>query len=288
MSAAYEAVTARIVESLERGTVPWRRPWADAKLPANAVSGRPYRGVNVFLLGVGMFRDHRWLSFRQAQRLGGHVRSGERSMLAVFWKRLGIESADPETGEVAGREIPFLRYYHVFNVEQCEGLRLPPLPSPEGDDPKLRIARAEEIVRSMPDPPRIAEGGSQAFYRPSDDLVQVPRLESFRDTDAFYATIFHELGHSTGHERRLNRPGVTAEIRFGSESYSREELVAEMASAFCCAHAGLDNSLLENAASYIGGWLKALKDDPRAVTIAAAQAQRAADRILGIAYEEAA
>lgn len=281
MSAAYEAVTARIVEALERGTVPWRKPWNESPLPVNAVSNRPYRGVNVFLLGMGMFRDYRWLTFKQAKQLGGHVREGERSMLAVFWKPIGLDRTDPETGEVRQDRVPLLRYYHVFNAEQCEGLRLPALPSPEADAPALRIERAEALVRDMPDPPTIREGGSSAWYSPGEDLIQVPSLRDFRSSDAFYATLFHELGHATGHERRLNRTGVTGTIRFGSEDYGREELVAELASAFLCGHAGLDNSLEANSAGYIAGWLGAIRADPKAVVVAAAQAQRAADFVLG-------
>lgn len=282
MSAAvYEAVTARIVEALERGAVPWRKRWNESQLPTNAVSNRPYRGVNVFLLGLGMFRDHRWLTFKQAKQLGGYVREGERSMVAILWKPVGFDRPDPETGEIGRDTVPLLRYYHVFNAEQCEGLKLPPLPSPVPRAPTLRIERAEAVVRGMPDPPEIREGGDSAWYSPGEDLIQVPRMEDFRSTDAFYATLFHELGHATGHVRRLNRPGVTGAVRFGSESYGREELVAEMASAFLCAHAGLDNSLEENAAGYIAGWLEAIKGDPRAVVTAASQAQHAADFILG-------
>jgi antirestriction protein ArdC len=287
MSASvYEAVTAHIVSSLERGNVPWRKPWQNRAQPVNAVSSRPYRGVNVFLLGLGLWQDHRWLSFKQAQQLGGHVRAGERSMMAIFWKRLKVTQVIPDIGEAKEVEIPFLRHYHVFNVEQCEGLKIPPLPSPQCDAPALRIERAEELVRSMPDPPTMREGGSSAWYLPMEDRIQVPKLQAFYSTDAFYATLFHELGHATGHEKRLNRPGVSGTVRFGSETYSREELVAELTSAFCCAHLGLDNSLLENSASYIRGWHSALKDDPKAVTIAAAQAQRAADHIRNVTFDD--
>ncbi|MGV3615287.1 MAG: ArdC family protein [Fimbriimonas sp.] len=285
MNAAYEAVTARIVEALERETVPWRKPWNGSPLPVNAVSKRPYRGVNVFLLGLGMFRDYRWLTFKQARQMGGYVREGERSMIAIFWKPIGLDRTDPETGEIRRDTVPLLRYYHVFNAEQCEGLRLPALPRPEPEAPALRIERAEALVRAMPDPPTIREGGSSAWYSPGQDLIQVPHLRDFRSSDAFYATLFHEMGHATGHERRLNRPGVTGTVRFGSENYGREELVAELASAFLCAHSGLENSLESSSADYIAGWLDAIRSDPKAVVIAAAQAQRAADFVLGVRSE---
>lgn len=274
----YAAVTARIVDALGRGLVPWRKPWAESRPPENAVSHKPYRGVNVFLLGLGLFKDHRWLTFKQAQDMGGHVRCGERSMLAVFWKLNELATEDEADRK---RSVPILRYYHVFNVEQCDGLRLPALAAPDQLAPRVRIERAEQLVRSLPDPPTIRERCSEAWYRPSEDLIQIPRLQDFSSSDAFYATLFHELGHATGHEKRLNRPGVTGTIHFGSEDYSREELVAELTSAYCCASLGLDNSLVDNSAAYIDGWLRRIGSDPKTIVMAATQAQRAADYLRG-------
>ena len=139
----------------------------------------------------------------------------------------------------------------------------------------------------MPEPPRVSEGGSVACYRPPEDLVEIPTLGNFRSSDDYYATLFHELAHATGHVSRLARKGVTERTRFGSGEYGREELVAELASAFLCAKVRLDGSLLENAASYLQGWLTVLREDPKALVIAAAQAQRAADRVLGVRYADA-
>lgn len=286
MNTTYEAVTAHLVKALEGGVVPWRKSWVDASPPSNAVSNRPYRGINLFLLGLGMFRDHRWLSFKQAQQLRGHVRSGEKSMIAVFWKRLEVKRVDEVTGDVTDAEIPFLRFYHVFNVEQCDGLQLPALPTPNRATEVLRIERAEKLLETFPSPPKLRYGDSP-WYQPDDDLIQIPPAESFHSTDAFYATLYHEYGHATGHETRLARKGVTGQIRFGSETYGQEELVAELTSAFCCSVAGLDNSLLYSSASYIQGWLKVLKGDPKMVVIAAAQAQKAADYIQGLPFEAA-
>lgn len=274
----YLAVTGHILDALATGTVPWKKPWHTTEgLPMNAVSKRPYRGVNVFLLGMTPHRDHRWLTFRQARELGGHVRQGEQSSLAIFWKRWEPGEAEDDGEKKQAKSIPILRRYNVFNVEQCEGLSVPPLEPIDRNFTHLRIEQAERLVKQMPDPPEIRECGGRAWYDPFDDAVQVPPLSSFALADAFYGTLFHELAHATGHAKRLNRPGVTGDLRFGSASYSREELVAELASAFCCASIGLDNSLLDNAAAYIAGWHKALKDNPKAITVAAAQAQRAAD-----------
>lgn len=277
----YETVTNRIVEALAQGVVPWRKPWRGKdKMPCNAISKRPYHGVNLLLLSLTSFSDHRWLTIRQANESGGRIRRGERASIAVFWKHLEVgNEEDAQDGQ--RRRIPLLRHYHVFNAEQCEGLNLPVLMDDWSEDLKVRSERAEQIISSMPNPPRIVEGGTVACYQPPEDLVRIPKIRDFDSSEAYYATMFHELAHSTGHSDRLNRPGVTGAIQFGSCDYSREELVAELASAFCCAEVGIDNSILGNAASYIHGWLEALQGDPKAVVAAASQAQHAANYILG-------
>lgn len=288
MSALYQMVTDTIIEALERGVVPWRKPWDSTNpFPVNAQTNRPYRGVNVFLLSMRPFTDHRWLTFKQAHERGGRVMPGEKSTSVVFWKRWAPGSRETEEvddGVVPRRQVPLLRYFNVFNAEQCEGLGLPELYRPDPPEDSQRNERADLMIRTMPDPPKIVENGRAAWYSPSEDIMSVPPLARFRSVDAFYATLFHELGHATGSERRLHRPGVTGEFKFGSGEYSKEELVAELTSAFCCAVLGLDNSLVQDAASYLNGWLSILKADPKAMVIAAAQAQRAADYIRGVMY----
>lgn len=281
----YEQVTSTILSSLKRGVVPWRKPWSSsATIPVNAMSNRAYRGVNVLLLGLAPYADHRWLTFKQVAEKGGNVRKGEKSTLVVLWKFPDPKPGEDPQSEEVRRRVPLLRYYSVFNAEQCEGLQLPSIHQPL-ESANQRIERADLLVRSMPDPPRITESGSAAWYRPADDLVNIPPISRFTSADAFYATLFHELGHATGHEKRLKRSGVLGEIRFGSGEYSKEELVAELTSAFCCATVSLDNHLIEDSASYINGWLEVLKSDPKAVVIAAAQAQKATDLIRGVQYQ---
>ena len=279
----YAVITDRIIKALESGTVPWRKPWRGRdSLPCNAVSKRQYHGINLLLLSLAPFTDHRWLTLRQANQLGGQVRSGERSSIAVFWKQVEVdEEADGEKK----RPIPFLRYYRVFNAEQCEGLSLPVLLDDWHVELNQRIDSAERLIGTMPNPPRILEGGSAACYLPRVDTVRVPKIQDFESPESYYATMFHELGHSTGHESRLNRRGVTERAEFGSCDYSREELIAELTSAFLCAEIGIDNSTLDQAAGYIHGWLSALAGDVKAVVVAAGQAQRAADYIQG-SHEE--
>lgn len=281
--ALYDSVTAKIIEALERGVVPWRKPWqGSSSLPCNALSKRAYSGINLLLLSLAPYRDHRWVTYRQARETGGYVLLGERSSIAVFWKPWDIEREDAVTGETKRDTIPLLRMYHLFNVEQCAGLNLPPIEETERVALHQRIQEAEAQVRSMPNPPSIREGGDSAYYRPVDDVVQVPPIAAFKTPEAYYATLFHELGHATGHETRLNRAGVTAVIQFGSSDYSREELIAELTSAFCCAALGLDNSLTEDAASYIQGWLTRLRGDSKAIIAASTHGQRAANYIRGL------
>lgn len=280
MNALYQSVTDTIIQALERGVVPWRKPWdATNPFPVNAISNRPYRGVNVFLLGLSPFTDHRWLTMKQANEKGGRIRKGEKASTAIFWKIWDTENPDQETGELRKLSVPLLRQYRVFNAEQCDGLELSPVHIAKEREHQ-RLERAELIVKGMQNPPSIQECGSSAWYNPSKDLVQIPALGEFQVSDLYYSTLFHELGHATGHESRLNRKGVMGHIRFGSGEYSQEELVAELTSAFCSATAGLNTSLIEDTASYIQGWLSVLKGDEKSLVIAAAQAQRAADRIL--------
>ena len=279
----YETVTNTIISALNKGVVPWRKPWnGTAAMPINAISNKAYRGVNILLLGMSPYADPRWLTFKQVQERGGRVKPGEKSTMVVFWKRWEPKPGDE--AEQPTRQIPVLRYYNLFNVEQTEAHGFPDLYKPNPLTEHQRIERAELLVRCMPDPPKIVEHGSSAWYRPSDDLVHIPPLPAFTSPDAFYATLFHELGHATGHEKRLNRPAVTGDIQFGSGTYGKEELVAELTSAFCCSTVSLSNELLDNASSYIQGWLSVLKADPKAVVIAAAQAQRAADFIRDISF----
>lgn len=276
----YERITARILQQLEHGTVPWRKTWigGEAVHPRNLASGHFYRGINPFLLACTPFESPHWLTFKQAKKLGGSVRKGEKSTPVIFWKWLMKENA--ETGKK--EKFPLLRHYNVFNIAQCElpSNKVPATAAvPEFDfEP---IAACERVVEGMPDPPAILHEGGTAAYRPSDDSVRVPNPERFERPEEFYATLFHELTHSTGHESRLNRPGVTSLISFGSRSYSKEELIAEMGASFLCGHCGIENAVIENSAAYISGWLRKLRDDKRLVVHAAAAAQKSADFILG-------
>jgi antirestriction protein ArdC len=262
MSNVYEIMTDRIVAKLGAGVVPWRQPWGAIgfRAPMN-VRGNHYRGLNVFLLACQGYASRCWLTFNQAKELGGHVRAGERSTPVVFWKWIETEKQNPETGEVSKASVPLLRYYNVFNVEQVEKL---PERFYRTDADLIRefsaIESCERIVAGYPAAPKIQHGGPRAYYAPSIDTVTLPLPTAFLASEAYYSTLFHELGHSTGHPSRLARAGITDPILLGSHKYSREELVAEMTAAFLCGSAGIDSEpLIENSAAYIASWIRAMK-----------------------------
>ncbi|MCH8147408.1 MAG: DUF1738 domain-containing protein [Planctomycetes bacterium] len=275
MGTAYEVITDRILKLLEAGTVPWHRPWGgDERHPRNLVSDKRYRGVNVFLLSAAGYEAPYWLTFKQARHRDGYVRKGERGFPCVFWK--WVDRDDPDTGETTRH--PFLRYYTVFNVEQCEGIEYPDLTIP--DRVFSPIQRCQDVVANMPRAPPIGHGGVRAIYDPQSGRVQIPLRERFDGPEAYYSTMFHELVHSTGHESRLARPGITQSIVFGSRTYSKEELVAEMGATFLCGHTGIENAVIDNSASYIASWLGRLRNDSRLVVQSAAQSQKAVDYVL--------
>jgi antirestriction protein ArdC len=276
----YQEVTNRIVAALEAGTVPWKRPWvASAEAHRNPVSGTEYRGINPFLLDMTAWENGYtaplWLTFKQAFAKGGCVRKGEKSTLVIFWKM--FTGTDDETGKP--RQIPMLRYFRVFNIEQIDGLEGKyDLPVREPFDP---IERADEIIAQMPNAPTIGHGGNSAFYHPPMDAVQLPSRDQFDSIDAYYSTAFHELTHATGHKDRLNRKEVAQRTHaFGSDSYGREELVAEFGAAMVGARAGIA-PLTNQSAAYIDHWLKVIKGDHKILISAAGRAQRASDYILG-------
>src|SRR6266852_4786387 len=280
----YAIVTEKIINLLESGVVLWRRPWTSTGLPRNLVSKKPYRGVNFFLLSASKYVSPFWLTIRQANELGGHVRKGEESTVVVFWK---VDDAKQSTGddneETDGktRRRFLLRYYRVFNLEQCElpqGVldKLPKIETHEHDP----IEAAERIIADMPDRPEIQYTGSKAFYSSLTDRITLPPRELFTSAEEFYATALHETVHSSGSEKRLAREGICEAAPFGSPVYSKEELTAEMGAAYLCAEAGISTVVIENQAAYVAGWLKRLRDDRKLLIYAAAQAQRAADFIL--------
>jgi len=318
----YQQVTDAIIARLDAGVIPWHAPFSGygsaggGFIPRNYSSNRPYRGINVFLLAFAGYSSLYWLTFdgakqaayEQAERAAGRkpakldktalkrlgaavggVRKGERSTLVIFWKMLLID--DPENPGKK-KKIPLLRYFRVFNVEQCDGVD----PTrgvgeqPEADvrefDP---IDECESVVGAYlgrEGAPRLRHGGDVALYSPSVDLIRVPDSERFDHREEYYSTLFHEMTHSTGHKDRLARKGIESVSSIG-HIYADEELVAEMGAAMLCGVAGIAPAVVDNAASYIDHWRKRISDDPKLVVNAAARAQRAADYVLGTTFGDA-
>jgi antirestriction protein ArdC len=272
-----EIITQNVLKQLEQGVAPWRKPWSSS-IPRDLISKKPYRGLNVLLLATQGYGSPYWVTFNQAKQLGAHVRQGEKSTLVSFWKFDEYACENGKTGELENKTSVLLRYYRVFNIEQCEGLN-----ALYGDDrkPVNPIEECESIANRMPNPPRI-EQHSQAFYRPSADMVGMPSRTCFESPETYYSTLFHELTHSTGHRARLNRfEENSTDHQFGSESYSKEELVAEMGAAMLAGIAGISQATIVNSASYLQTWINRLKSDSRLIISAASHAQKATDYILG-------
>jgi antirestriction protein ArdC len=274
----YEIVTDRIIELLEAGTVPWQKPWTDAGIPMNLISKRPYRGINLWLLLSLNYERNLFLTWDQLKKIGGSVNQGEHGHVIAFWKTVKKEPG--ELNELSNQKIvPLLRYYKVFNVTQCRELPdnlVEAIPNKE-HDPRLEC---ENIIRNMKQCPPVKHQGQQAFYDVQKDYINMPKEKTFKDYEGYYSTLFHQMVHSTGHERRLNRKSITEMAEFGSEMYSLEELIAEIGSSYLSSYSGIMNSTIQNSVAHIGGWLTKLKCDKQFIVHASGFAQKAVDFIL--------
>lgn len=281
----YSRVTDRIIADLEQGVRPWQKPW-NAEHAAGRITrplrhdGTPYRGVNVLLLwGEALAQGYAapsWMTFRQAYVLGAHVRKGEHGSLVVFADRF-TKTETGNNGEEIEKQIPFMKGYTVFNVEQIEGL--PAQYYAKDDETHEEVARIEQAETFFAATgATVRHGGNRAFYAPSADRIQMPPRESFITAESYCATLAHELTHWTAHPSRLERQ---LGKRFGDHAYAAEELIAEVGSAFLCADLKITPEVQEDHAQYLEHWLRVLKSDSRAIFTAAAQAQRAADFLHG-------
>lgn len=276
----YQEITDTIIAELEHGTLPWLKPWRDGlgasidpQMPRNAVSGRAYSGINVFLLWhaatTKAYQSGRWLTFKQAKESGGTVRAGEKGTMIIYFRKLSKQvRRDDGTAETVS--IPLLRCYWVFNIAQCDGLpdRLTqgkPLPPAAELDSLFRTF----VEKTSAD---IRHGGDRACYQILADIIQMPVQQAFNDVASYKATLLHEMTHWTGAASRCNREFGK---RFGGDAYAFEELIAEIGAAFLCAHLGVKGELRH--AGYIANWLTVLKKDKRAIFTAASQASKAAD-----------
>lgn len=284
----YSRVTDQIVADLEKGVRPWVKPW-NAEHAAGRITrplrhnGQAYSGINILMLWTAAiasnFTAPIWMTFRQALELGAHVRKGEKGSPVVYASKISRTEVDNDTGEATERDIPFLKQYTVFNVEQIDGLpsHYYAKAAPRFDAP-ARFDHAESFFAATR--ADIRHGGNQAYYAVTLDYVQMPPFEAFRDAESYYATLAHECTHWTRHPSRLERE--FGRKRWGDEGYAMEELVAELGAAFLCADLELELAPREDHSAYIASWLEVLKNDKRAIFSAAAHAQRAVDFLHGL------
>lgn len=275
----YQLVTNQVIEQLEQGVIPWKLSISEKGAPKSLTTQKNYLGINLFLLWWAPFDSRYWVTFNQAKKLGGSIRKGEKGRIVIYWHWRTEEQIEKLKEKTAAPAPCFAIYSTVFNLEQCEGIN-----TPEDDTKTFEhspIEEAARIIEQVPHAPRIEfMPMAQPGYDPDSDTVVIPGARRFEKNESYYAVLFHELAHATGHETRLNRLDSKKNREFGSPEYSFEELVAEMTAAFLCAHCGIENQV-EHSAAYINSWLAVFRKDKKILLDAATAAQRAADYILG-------
>lgn len=276
----YAIINDKIIEQLNKGTIPWHKPWHSGGLPQNVITKRNYHGINLLLLAMEGYEHNQFITFNQLQDVGGKVKKGEKGHVVVYWK-VDKPTSEEQPPNAEEKKKAILRYYYVFNISQCENI-------PEKYLPTVReiveLPTCEAIVTAMPQCPPIQHKEQSAYYNPKDDFVNMPKKRSFKTDVSYYATLFHELIHSTGHESRLNRKTLSQMAEFGSETYSQEELVAEMGACYLQSCAGITPEFQQSAA-YIQGWLEKLQNDRLFIFQASSAAQKAVDFILNVQSE---
>ncbi len=284
----YEQVTQFILERLRQGTIPWRKPWRGGEWPMNLARRKRYRGINVIVMVLANRPSRWWVTEKQARRMGGRILEGARGVPVLAWggsKSAWVKGAGRTSPQMTfGDDVFYQRYYTAYNLADTEGLqrKVPLVDRPlETFSPIERAERIAEGYLGAAGAPSIDHMGSMAFYQPSADYIQLPPHHQFQSGPEYYSTLFHEMGHSTGHRSRLKRRGINDFGMFGDHQYSREELVAEFAACFLCAEAEIERATLENSAAYIDTWAARIAGDPRLIVRAANQGQKAAGWILG-------
>jgi antirestriction protein ArdC len=286
----YQVITDKILDEIEKtGKLNWVKEWKTKRgtnvFPMNGISKKRYEGINFFLLSMHDYVNPYWLTYKQVEQLGGNVRKGEKSTMIVFWKLNEYTKTNEATQKDEVKKVPLLRYYNVFNVEQCENVTIKADEVSEveyNDNEKIDIA--QNIVESYQMREAInydIKESDRAYYRPSTDSITMPLIGQFNSSQSFYSTFFHEISHSTGHKKRLNRKEVVETTYFGSCDYGTEELTAELTSAFICAEIGISNESTErNSVAYLKNWKNAIKGDKKLFLMASQRASKSAKYIL--------
>ncbi|HBD95375.1 MAG TPA: hypothetical protein DC057_14500 [Spirochaetia bacterium] len=277
----YDIVTAKIIEKLNEGTIPWQKGWL-SDIPQNYVTKQPYRGINKLLTSISPYKYNNWITFIQAKQLGLKIKKGEKGTSIIYYRskqpfseKLKKDSDEQSVTGIINR--PFYTINHIFNLEQTDYVE-PPDRKQEKNPPVIN--RCKEIIQKWKDKPEIRNLGNKAFYSFTGDYIQLPKKNTFYSIEEYYSTLFHEAIHSTGHHSRLNRKITGVSKQRIDENYSQEELIAEIGASFLCDHAGIINSVIDNQAAYIYNWLKALTNDKMLIMKASSLAQQAADYIL--------
>jgi antirestriction protein ArdC len=280
----YKRITDYVIEQLEKGEIIWRKGWNEFGLPQNMATGHIYKGWNSFLLNfITMHKEFKtpyFITYKQAMDAGGTIRRGQKGFTVVYW---AIVENKSKIIEVDGEE-EYLTYrvpkcHTVFNIDQTHGIEYPKIEKQLRSHTE-KIYACEKIIDAMPEKPTIRHEGDEPFYNIITDAISIPAVEQFHSDEEYYATLFHELAHSTGHTTRLNRSELMRSDGFGKEQYSKEELTAELTAAFLCGISGIEQQTITNSAAYIQSWLKVLRNDKKLILKAAAQAQAATDYIL--------
>ncbi|TAL66958.1 MAG: DUF1738 domain-containing protein [Bacteroidetes bacterium] len=280
MNFIYQKITDLIIEKLKQNIIPWQKTWKTA-YPQNLISGLHYNGINIMLLGLQDYESHFWLSFKQCRDIGGSIRKDEKASLVVFWKPIvDISQKENDVDELSADIHFLLRYYYVFNIAQCN-IPEDVLKKRNIMSTNPKIIEAEQIIQNYPNPPEIVTNNiiSNPRYLPRLDRIEIQSIDLFNSSDDYYASLYHELIHSSGAKQRLARRGIIDKISFGTENYSKEELVAEIGASYLCNISGIHKTI-DNQSAYIQNWLHVLKNDNRMILIAASQAQKSCDFIL--------
>jgi len=271
----YEMITNKIIKSLEKGVIPWHKPWSSSYLlPENFLTKKKYNGINILLLWDSGFNCKYWLGFKQIENLGGKVKKGEKGTFIVYYSTfMKKEEID---GVITEKNIPYIKYHYVWNLEQTEGIKYEKKEIKKIDF--IPIEKAEKILLKMKNKPGIMHKGNRAYYNYNNDFICLPAKETFKSTDSYYSVLFHELTHSTMAIKRLNRESAR-DNHFGNVEYSKEELLAEIGSCFLCSESAIKKTF-DNSISYISNWLEALKKDKKMILYAASGASKAVNYIL--------
>ena len=283
----YQIITNTIISRLEEGIIPWQKPWTginNPNSPRNLIKKKAYSGINYIILPSAGYKSPYWATYQQIKQKGGYVRKGEKATQIIWWAMIKVDSDKvDEKGNKIKKIIPKLKHYDVFNTDQCDEVRVPTIEeTTENIEEFNPIEKAEAIVAAYATCPEIRHAQQRAFYSPSSDFINMPQKESFKGEEEYYATLFHEMGHSTGHASRLNREGIVNFDKFGSHQYSKEELVAELTSCYLCGNADILPTIQDNSVAYIQSWTKKLRDDKKLIISACSKATKAADYILNI------